>query len=238
MKRLFKLLALGALIFLAACTTGNPQTSLGTPTVLSIPTAPVPSLTPTPQGIPRGSVLYQSNWSRGLAVWKASAGWKIVNGLPQSDFSRQNTLTLPYKLAIANYAVEFRFQIVGFPQNGGSFVLSAKRTQDKNGYVAGILGMLDAAPHSEFANPQIQVYLDPEDAIDSPESAYPSDYEPGNIWHTFRVEVQGPQVNLLTDGTSKGVATSKETDWLSNGPLQLISSQVVVRLSSVRVVAL
>jgi hypothetical protein len=65
-----------------------------------------------------------------------------------------------------------------------------------------------------------------------------ADYEPGTTWHTFRVEVQGPQVKFFTDDLSKGNAYSTKTDWLSNGPLELVSSGAVVRVSSVKITAL
>lgn len=238
MKRLCRFLALGYLIFVAACASGSTPTVLGTPTVPVLSPTLMPTPAPTQQSVPGGTVLYQSDWSKGLRAWGGSAGWRIVNGIPQSDLRKQNVLTTPYQLKVPNYAFEFRFQIVSVPQNGGSFVLKAKRTQDKTGYVAGILNLLSPAPHSDFANPQVRVYLDPIDATDNPGSANPSDYRPGTVWHTFRVEVRGPRVNFFTDGTSKGNAMSSKTAWLSNGPLQLISSGAIVRISSVRILAL
>lgn len=231
MKRLLRLLAFVYVIFVAACASGS------TPTSLSTPTAPILSPTPTPPGqiIPGGTVLFQADWSHGLASWSGAGGWKIVNGMPQSDLRENNTLIAPYTLNVANYAYEYRFQVVSVPKNGGFLVVRAKRTQDRNGYVAGILGLLGPSEHSVFANPEIQVYLDPNEAADSPN--YPSDYEPGTVWHTFRVEVRGPEVSLVADGTTRGRVTSTQTNWLSNEPL-LVSSGAVVRLSSVRIIAL
>lgn len=234
MKRTIDILFLGCLILLlAACASGGAQTHTNASTV-----APTPTAIPTQSGIPSGTVLYQSDWSHGLTGWGGSPGWKIVSGMPQSDLSQNNALTLPDKLTISNYAIEFRFQIVSVPQSGGFFIVKANRTQDKNGYTAGIFRLLGPAPHSEFANPEILVYLDPQDAMDSSVSDRPSDYEPLDLWHTFRVEVQGPEANFLADGFSKGRATSIQTKQLSNGPLQLISSMAVVRVSSIRIIAL
>jgi len=235
MRRITYMLVLGCFIFLlTACTSGGPQITTSTVP----PSTHVPTATPTPAGPPGGTVLYQSDWSHGLANWGGSPGWKIVGGIPQSDLSQNNALTLPYKLTITNYAIEFRFQIVSVPQNGGFFVVTATRTQDKDGYTAGILNLLSPAPHSEFANPEIQITLDPESAIDSASSNRPSDYDPGDLWHTFRVEVQGPEANFLADGFSKGRATSTQTNSLSNGPLQVICSQAIVRVSSISIIAL
>jgi hypothetical protein len=66
----------------------------------------------------------------------------------------------------------------------------------------------------------------------------PIDYEPGYGWHTFRVEVQDNGVRLLDDGTQIAQANSNATDTLSNGPLSLDSSLVVLRVSSLRILAL
>jgi Domain of Unknown Function (DUF1080) len=236
MRRLFTLLASGCLVFLlVACSSpsGNTQSQTSTPTTA----LPTPTPSPT-QSVPSGTVLYQSDWSQGLASWGGSAGWTIVNGMPQSDLRANNALTVPYTPVVSNYAIEFRIQIVSVPTNGGFFILKASKTPVKNGYVAGILNLLSSAPHSEFANPQIQIYLDPPDISQEETTARPSDYEPGDIWHTYRVEVNGPQARFLADGFGKGTVTSSQTSELSNGPLQLISSGAVVRLSNVTITAL
>jgi hypothetical protein len=231
MRRTLSVLTIGCLLFLlVACASGGTPTHIHTPVVLSP--------TPTHQSIPSGTVLYQADWPQGLASWGNPPGWKIVNGMPQSDLSDKNALTVPYLPVVPDYAFVFRFQIVSVPRNGGYFVLKAPRTVDEDGYIAGILRLLSPAPHSEFANPQIQVYLDPYDAMDNPQNARPSDYEPGTLWHTYRIEVQGPQVTFLADGFQKGVALSTQTNELSHGPLQLISSGAIVRVSNVSILAL
>jgi hypothetical protein len=232
MKRIGSILALGCLIFLlTACSlSGAPAQTSASPTV-----PPTPTATPTPS-VPAGTLLYQSDWSKGLAGWGGSAGWTIVQEAAQSDTSNNNALTVPYQMTVHNYALEYRFQIVSVPQNGGSFFLKGVRTQGKDGYDAGILNLLKPGGNAEFANPQIQVYLDPMDDMGGRMQL--ADYEPGTTWHTFRVEVQGPQVKFFTDDLSKGNAYSTKTDWLSNGPLELVSSGAVVRVSSVKITAL
>src|SRR5438094_525214 len=52
-----------------------------------------PTPTPTPAGPPSGTLLYQSNWSHGLAGWHASLGWKLMDGgMVLSDLSSNNSL--------------------------------------------------------------------------------------------------------------------------------------------------
>lgn len=104
----------------------------------------------------------------------------------QSDLSANNSLTVPYTPP-ANYAIEVSFQIVNAPRNRGFFVVTADKQPGKDGYTAGILGFLGSGPHNQFANPEVQVYLDPLSAMDS--RSVISDYEPGSVWHTYRIEV-------------------------------------------------
>lgn len=227
-KVLSALLIFSLSIALVACTTGSapPQ---GT-------RQPTPTPSPTPAGPPSGTLLYQSNWSHGLAGWHASPGWKLVNGMLLSDLSNNNSLTVPYLSAVPDYVLEVRFQIVSVPQNGGSFVVTADRTAGKDGYTAGILGLLSPAPHSEFANPQIQVYLNPLDAMDSPFEV--SDYEPGSQWHTYDIQVNESSVTLRIDGLGKSSATSAQTSLLSNGPFHVVSTRAIVRVSDVNITVL
>jgi hypothetical protein len=222
-KVLSALLIFSISIAFVACTTGSapPQaTRQSTPTH-------------TPSGPPSGTLLYQSNWSHGLAGWHASPGWRVIHGMLQSDLSSNNNLTVPYLSSVPNYTLEIHFQIVSVPRNGGYFVITADRTPDKDGYTAGILNLLSPAPHNEFVNPQIQVYLNPMNAMDSQMEV--SDYEPRSLWHAYDVEVNGSTVHLLIDGLGKSFASSTQTNLLSNGPFHVVSSGAVVRVSSVSV---
>lgn len=214
---------------LAGCSAAPTQTGVGT-----IP--PVHTSTPTQPSIPSGTILYQSDWSQGLAAWGNPAGWKVMHGMAQSDLSDNNALTVPYLSAVSDYAIEVRFQIVSVPTDGGYFVVTAKRLPSKDGYNAGILNLLSSAPHNQFANPQVQVYLDPMDDMSA--GLVTSDYRPGTGWNTFRIEVQGSNVRFLINDARKSSATSIQNDVLSNGPLQVVSSGAVINVSGIRVMAL
>ncbi len=222
------LLVVYLIISLIACSTGN-----ASPKNLGSPSTPAH---PTPTTLPKGTLLYQSDWSHGLGGWRGSAGWKLTRGMLQSDLSNNNFITSPYTPTVPNYAIEVRFQIVSVPHNGGSFVIIADKAPGKDGYTAGILNLLGPGPHSEFANPQVQVYLDPMGDMASPMQV--SDYEPGSGWHTYRVEVQGPEVDFFIDGLKRSSAYSMQTNLLSDGPIQLETEQAIVRVLSVRMTAL
>jgi hypothetical protein len=216
------------ILALAACSAGNtaPKASI-------TPTEPVH---PTPTTLPSGTLLYQSDWSRGLDGWQGSSGWKVTHGRLQTDLSNGDILTSPYTPVVPNYAIEVRFQIVSVPKSGGNFVIVADKAPGKVGYTAGILNLLGPGPRSQFANPEVQVYLDPIDAMES--SPPVSDYEPGSGVHTYRIEVQGPQVQFFIDDLRKSRVTSSQTDFLSNGPIHLRVDQAIVRVFSVRMTAL
>jgi hypothetical protein len=216
------------ILALAACSAGNtaPKASI-TPTTL---------VHPTPTTLPSGTLLYQSDWSHGLDGWQGSSGWKVTHGRLQTDLSNGDILTSPYAPVVPNYAIEVRFQIVSVPKSGGNFVIVADKASGKVGYTAGILNLLGPGPRSQFANPEVQVYLNPIDAMES--SPPVSDYEPGSGVHTYRIEVQGPQVQFFIDDLRKSRVTSSQTDFLSNGPIHLRVDQAIVRVFSVRMTAL
>jgi hypothetical protein len=200
-----------------------------------VPTASPPTPTPTP-GIPAGTLLFQSDWSKGLNSWGNPTGWTVVQGAVQSDNRSNDTLTIPYTPSSPNYALEVRFQITSVPANGGQFLIKALPVKNRDGYEGSILNLLSSAPHSEFDHPQIQIYTFSPNGEDG--SFRPSVYLPGTVPHTFRLAVQGPEVDLSADGIGKCSAISQQTPQLSSGPLQVIVSGVIMRISNVRITAL
>src|SRR6266567_674957 len=79
------------LFALGACSAGTSSTTV--PTQTTITSARQSSPTPTP--LPAGTVLYQANWSHGLAGWPGSQGWKVVQGQLESDSSGSATFIIP-----------------------------------------------------------------------------------------------------------------------------------------------
>lgn len=230
-RGLSALLTVFLLLMCAACSTGNTS-----PQASASPTARA-ALTPTATSLPAGTVLYKADWSKGLKSWGNTTGWKIVNGMALSNLSEHNALTVPYLPVVHNYAISCRFQIVQVPHTGGYFIIQAAQSAGKDGYTAGLLNLYaPGAQTSPFGNPQIQIYLNPMDDMQLPMS--PLDFEPGNTWHTYRVEIKGPAANLFMDGVNMSTAVSSRDQWLSNGPLQLISALAVVRVSDVTITAL
>jgi len=233
LKQSFVLLVL--LVFsLEACSAGASSTT-------TMPTATVRAarpFSPTPTRLPAGTVLYQADWSHGLAGWSGAKGWKIVQGQLESDSGGTATFTIPYRLSLTDYAVEVHIQIIrSVPPNGGYFSISAPKTTDKDGYQAGISNLEGSGPRPFGDHPQAQVFLDPY-VYSALGSGIPQDYEPGTGWHTYRVEVRGNEVSFLDNGTQIGDANSQRTNFLSNGPIKFNSKLVILRVSTLRILAL
>lgn len=227
----------GLLLFsLGACSAGTSPTNVGPQA--TAPATQLPVTTPTL--LPAGIVLYQADWSHGLSGWPETQGWKVVQGLLESDASSSSTFTIPYQPQVSNYAIEIRLQIVQLLSQigGSSFAIFATKAPGKDGYEAGVNNILGTAPHPMAAHPAIQVLLDPfGDA--APGSGMPSAYYPRPGWHTYRVEVRGNEAGLLVDGVQVGDnAISERTKVLSNGPLGLSCHQIILSVSSVRILSL
>lgn len=219
---------------LAACSAGTSPTNV--PPQATVPAARHPSPTPTP--LPAGTILYQADWSHGLAGWPGAHGWKVVQGRLESGSSGSAAFTIPYRLSVSDYAIEMRIQVVrSIPPNSGYFLISAPKSAGKDGYHAGILDLKGSVPRPFGDHPQSHVYLDPMDNM-SPGSGIPQDYEPGSGWHTYRIEVQGNEASLLDNGVQIGSASSDATDVLSNGPIDFSSELVILRVSSLRILTL
>jgi hypothetical protein len=231
-KRAFQAFLLCSFVcILAACTSGT-----GTSPASSSPRAtPTVAVTPSPTMAP-GTVLFQANWSQGLSGWSGTQGWTIVQGQLEVNSGSSATLAIPYRPVVSNYAIEVRLQVVRLLQDhGGSFVFAAAKQKGKDGYQAGVLDLKKPGPFG--SHPQAQALIDPYNDM-SQGCCQPIDYEPGYEWHTYRIEVRDNEVRLLDDGTQIAHADSNATDTLSNGPLSLNSSLVVLRISSLSITAL
>lgn len=221
---------LGYLIFpLVACSSGADTTVAATPT-------PTSTSSPTAIPLPTGTLLYQANWSHGLADWHASPGAKIVGGSLQSDANADFSMTVPYRPTVPDYAVEFRLQIVSVLHDGGSFLLTADQAPGRDGYSVGIISLLAPGPHQFSVHPNVQAYIEPVDPSGS-DGFQAHDYEPGFQWRSYRIEIHGGRVDFFIDNSSSARIVSGQTSMLSNGPLRLHLQMAVLRVSDFRIIA-
>jgi Domain of Unknown Function (DUF1080) len=225
---------IGFLLFALGGCSGGTSSTAG---ALQATVPAVRQLSPTPTRLPAGTVLYQADWSHGLAGWSGTHGWKVAQGQLESDSSGSGAFIIPYRPAVSDYAVEVRVQIVLLVrQQGGSFTISAPKAPGRDGYQAGVSGLEGSGPRPNGAHPQSQVFLTPSDDTASG-SGIPHDYEPGSGWHTYRVEVQGNAASFLDNGVEIGSVSSQQTDVLSNGPIEFSSDLVILRVSNLRILA-
>jgi hypothetical protein len=220
-------LLIAALASLAACG----STAAIVPTATSAPTGP----TATP--VPAGTVLFQSDWSKGLDGWQASDGWTVRNGLLEMDGQDDRTLTIPYLPVARNYDVTFQVQVVSVPEDGGYFRLHAMPTPTASGYVAQVSHLLTPTPHLNGDHPTATVTLDPIESQD-PATQHATDYEPHNMMRTYHVEVRGNAVRFATSTSTLSAAVAIKEDPLSHGPLKIECGLASLRFGQIRITAL
>ncbi|MDQ2903680.1 MAG: family 16 glycoside hydrolase [Ktedonobacteraceae bacterium] len=226
----------GLMLALMGCVPAAPS---GQSNVASSATlVPAASPRPTIAAVPRGTVLYQADWSHGLTGWQASGGWQVMHGQLEVNAPAMASIFVPYRLTVTSYAIEVHIQVVRLlHENGGYFSIFTQKVPGRDGYQAGVSDLKGTEPRPNGSHPQAQVFIDPTSSTTTG-TGMPIDYEPGWQWHTYRVEVQDNQARLLVDDVQIGTASSDKTDVLSNEPLGLSTEQTVLRVSDLRIIAL
>lgn len=221
------LVMLALLLTLAACSSGTPAHQASAPTPISTPT-----LTPT-QAVPGGTVLYHTDWSQGLAGWSVPGAMTAQASKGQLHLicGEQASMSLGYRPAVANYALEVPVQIVSIPHNGGTFALVDQRGPGKDGYVGGAADLAQKFPfHGQFTT-----YLEP---LDDSSAYYTADFSPGTSWLTYRIEVQNGEFSFFLNGVRHGEATSNQNVPLADGPLGMNCAGAVLNLGPLTMTAL
>lgn len=228
---------------LAACASAQPSLKSPTATVQANATATaIPSVTPVPR------LVYQADWSHGLAGWKATPGWTVSGGVLQSDLGSDREITSPFHPTTPNYAVQFRLQLVGVSQTiPTAYSLRADPSSGADGYVA-LFDHVMLHPCMFACHPHEVIYIDPmadqEGGIGagtysaSNGSFQVHDFEPGTRVLTYRIEVRGSDARLLIDGHFASWAHDIKTAQLSDGPIRFYCTGVELRLSDFKVYSL
>lgn len=218
---------IASLASLAACG----STAAHTPTQTSAPSGP------TATAIPAGTVLFTSDWSKGLDGWQASDGWTVKNGLLEMDGQDNRTLTIPHQPTTRNYDIAFQIQVVNVPADGGYFRLHALPTSTASGYVAQVFHLLTPTPHLNGDHPTAIVTLDPSESQD-PSTQHPTDYEPRTTMWTYHVEVRDNSVRFRRDTVSLSAAVAIKEGPLSQGPLRIECGLASLRFGQIQITAL
>jgi hypothetical protein len=190
-----------------------------------------------------GTVLFQSDWSKGLDGWGASDGWTVRDGMLEIDGQDNRTLTIPYKPTVRDYAVIFSVQVVDEPKDGGYFRLVAAPTSTSPGFHAEVQGLHTDLDHPNGDHPHAWVLLDPRDTQGG--NAHTTDYEPRHIMWTYHVEVRGNGVqfkrndaSLSAADTALSAAVASKPDPLSHGPLTIECGLAFLRFGQIQIIAL
>jgi len=189
---------------------------------------------PTVPAVPKGTVLYRANWSRGLDGWQGPKAWSVVGGQLVTNSLTSTSIVVPYRPTVANYAIETRVQFAQVLVNvHNGFVIYADDQPGKDGYEAQMYQFALREPslpppgYADIAT----------DQLDTSVGFQQIDFVPATIWHTYRIEVQGNQATLFVDGAKVSRSTST-LNALSNGPLGLLSMGFALRVSSFTITAL
>ena len=190
-----------------------------------------------------GTVLFQSDWSKGLDGWGASDGWTVRDGMLEIDGKDNRTLTIPYKPTVRDYAVIYSVQVVDEPIDGGYFRLVAAPTSTSPGFHAEVQGLHNDLQHPNGDHPHAWVLLDPRDMQGG--NAHTTDYEPRHVMWTYHVEVRGNGVqfkrndaSLSAADTALSAAVSTKPDPLSHGPLTIECGLAFLRFGQIQIIAL
>jgi hypothetical protein len=200
-----------------------------------------PTATARAQATPAPRLVYQADWSHGLAGWSATPGWATAGGVLQSDTGSDRQITVPFHPTTPNYAVEYHLQIVSLsPTAATQYALSAIPAGNVDGFIA-------LVEHISFSTARLfpnhaheMIYIDP--MTDMPDRGVYTlqihDFDPGTKLRTYRVEVRGADVVLLIDGKVASWAHTSKGTQLATGALRFYCTGVNLRLSDFKVYSL
>ena|SRR5579872_2956076 len=188
---------------------------------------------PTVPSVPKGTVLYRADWSHGLDGWHGPKAWTTAGGQLVTTSLTNTSIVVPYRPTVANYAIEARVQFAQMLVNiHNGFIISADSQPGKDGYEAQVYQL---ALRGAGMAPPGYIDIATDKLIISTFEQH--DYQPGDSWHTYRIEVMGDQATLFVDGTQNSVSVTQE-DAISNGPISLSSWGFDLRVSSFVITAL
>ncbi|HZT07355.1 MAG TPA: family 16 glycoside hydrolase [Chloroflexota bacterium] len=187
------------------------------------------------------AIIYQADWTAGLNGWPATAGWSSTGALLQndgSDFGDANWLgglwnlhwvAAPYAPppSLANYAIEAEVQVMRRPQCGSFGVVAG------GAYQIGLhMCSADSPPTLSVRahNPQLSA------RSNSPQLLANLPLDPGDGWHLYRIELDGPDLHVLVDGVV--VADIHDAGAGPAGPVGLWDDHTELAVRAFRVLGL
>jgi hypothetical protein len=197
-------------------------------------TATVTSSSPTsnPTAPPKGTILYNADWSKGNDQWNITNEWNTTDGiLVNNGNAGSNSIILaPIKITTANYVVDAHIEI---PNNTGIYDFGIIVGSDGNhdGYACYMFGSHNGPNGSVNITDDLSVLYP--DLITPLQSHL---YQVDANWHTYRVEVRGVQITFLIDNQQLLQISSSNSS--SVREVGLIDARSVINVSSFKVTSL
>jgi hypothetical protein len=179
--------------------------------------SPQPTPSPSPSPLPPG-VLYQANWSAGMAGWVGTGEWTPQPGRLVSDGSGTggDSVLAPYQPASPDFAVEAVIRAIN--PNGGCYFGIVGRSTSQGHYTAGF-----NSGRATIGSTRTGVIAG-------------SAFDPGTGSHSYRAEFRGNRITLSIDGSAVTQAT--DSDFLASGQIGLASAACQIEVSGYRVLSL
>lgn len=164
--------------------------------------------------------LYRANWALGLSGWNGGSDWKTIDGMLINDGtgSGRSAIIAPYRVPVADYAVETSIQAI-------------------RGYLFGIvLRMSNKGGYSGTIN-----FSSQEAVIDHISSSWSFSWitrarrvnvAPGT-WHTYRIEAKGNVIRFFVNGGL--LLEAIDNRYLSGSEVALWSWEAQISVRSFRV---
>lgn len=180
--------------------------------------------TTTPPAQP-GTILYQADWSGGLAGWPGAFGWSTLNGMLLNDGSYPESyaasgtkwIAAPYQPPVADYVVEADIQSLGGWCGGLDFGIVVR-----GGYIPGVVN----------CGNDVEIWTLGEGGP----AGDRVQFSPGRDWHTYRIEAKGNNLRILVDGAL--VLQASDNRYLSPGSVGLWSGGDQLSVRTFKVIAL
>jgi hypothetical protein len=197
----------------------------------------------------RSSVGSVNGWTPlGTGSWTPFTYAQPIDGYTQLlryEGEGRSSFTAPYTIPSSNYAVETRIRWLGYvnaaayPSSGfGLFVRARGPLQlaDGRGVIAGVRyiappqSLGPARPDYSWAS------IGRPGQVRMSTGSFMTDFRPGVHWHTYRLEVRGPQMTLFIDGMEAAEMTSNR--YFMGRHVGIYSLGARIEVASFRVVAL
>ena len=174
------------------------------PTDPPAPTAPPrPTATPKPSPTPTPEALYAAEGAD-FAAW-AAGSWTVAEGQLRNDVAPtlpEPWIVVPYEPKGEAYAVEAEIRVKERLPNycNQNFGIVAGAARGGPIWGAGVLYPCGAGTAGEPSRARLADLADWRNGYYLARELAAQDFDPGDGWHTYRLEVRGTDLRLLVDG--------------------------------------